>query len=256
MIERPDITDWKELQHAVCRLLNEIGLTAQEERVLQTPRGSVAVDVYAVDDKSVDKIRYIVECKCWASAIPQHVVHSFTTVMNETGANIGFIVSKVGLQSGAEQYTNHTNILGVTFAELQQRYFDAWWKNYFCIIVAKHAEKVCFYTEPYNAHRDSALATLTISGLASFHSIMNDYSAFSMLMWHADLNTIAKDKGYGQPTPTSIEEFKAKIVEVLGSHLTFESVFWRDLLEEICDRFILVGEELDQLFGKDIFVES
>ena len=131
MIESPEVADWKQLQHSVCRLLNEVGLTAQEEVTLETPRGKVEVDVFAIDEMSVDKIRYIVECKYWAAAIPQHVVHSFTTVMHETGANIGFIVSKVGLQAGAERYTNSTSITGLTFEELQQRYFVPWWKKSF-----------------------------------------------------------------------------------------------------------------------------
>lgn len=126
MIESPEVEDWKRLQYSVCRLLNEVGLAAQEAVVLKTPRGTVEVDVFAIDELSVDKIQYIVECKNWANAIPQHVVHSFTTVMQETGANIGFIVSRVGLQAGAERYTQNTNIIGLTFEALQRRYFEPW----------------------------------------------------------------------------------------------------------------------------------
>ena len=91
------------------------------------------MDVHAVDERSVDRIQYIVECKNWGSPIPQSIVHSFTTVMHETGANIGFIVSKHGLQSGALNYTQNTNIRGLTYLELQQRYFQAWWEGHFCI---------------------------------------------------------------------------------------------------------------------------
>lgn len=114
MIENPEPSDWRLLQDGVCRIFNEIGLTAKTEVELTTPRGTVEVDVFAVDEKSVDKIRYIVECKNWGTAIPQTVVHAFTTVMHETGANIGFIVSHHGLQEGAERYTENTNIIGLT----------------------------------------------------------------------------------------------------------------------------------------------
>lgn len=131
MIDDSDIKGWKQLQDAVCRLLNEAGLSAETEVRLNTPHGMVEVDVFAVDERSVDKISYVVECKNWSNSIPQHVVHAFTSIMHETGANIGFVVSKVGVQSGAEQYTRSTNITGLTFEELQYRYFEPWWHNYF-----------------------------------------------------------------------------------------------------------------------------
>jgi len=251
MIESPEVADWMQLQHSVCRLLNEIGLSAQEEVVLQTPRGTVEVDVFAIDELSVDKIRYVVECKNWAVAIPQHVVHSFTTVMQETGANIGFIVSKVGLQAGAVRYTQNTNIIGLSFDELQRRYFEQWWRRHFCKVVASCAEKVCFYTEPFNITRDKALAGLSTAQLDEFKGIQRKYCAFAMLMWQADLATISPH--FGQPVPSSIEEYKNKFVELIGEHLAFKSVFWRDLLEEMCEELAAVEEELHQLFGRDVF---
>ena len=114
MIDDPLPKDWRELQAGVCRLFSEIGLTAEVEASLKTPRGTITVDVFAVDNQSVDKIKYIVECKNWDATIPQTIVHAFTTVMHETGANLGFIVSKYGLQSGATMYAGYTNIQGLT----------------------------------------------------------------------------------------------------------------------------------------------
>lgn len=254
MIESSEIGDWAQLQRSVCRLLNEIGLSAQEAVTLTTPRGKVEVDVFAIDELSVDKTQYIVECKNWATAIPQHVVHSFTTVMQETGANIGFIVSQVGLQAGAERYTQNTNIIGLTFDELQRRYFEPWWKRHFCKVVATCAEKVCFYTEPFNITRDKALEGLSSTQLETFAKIQQRYCAFAMLMWHADLATISPH--YGQAVPSSIEDYKSKFVELIGEHLDFKSVYWRDLLEEICEKLAAVQQELDQLFGRDVFAEN
>lgn len=254
MIESPEAEDWKQLQHSVCRLLNEVGLLAQEAVILKTPRGTVEVDVFAIDELSVDKIQYIVECKNWATAIPQHVVHSFTTVMQETGANIGFIVSKVGLQAGAERYTQNTNIIGLTFEALQNRYFEPWWRKHFCKVVAASAEKVCFYLEPFNSTRDKALAGLSPAQLDAFDVIQKKYSAFAMLMWQADLATMSLH--LGQAVPPSIEEYKSKFVELMGDHLAFKAVFWRDLLEELCEKLAAVEQELHQLFGRDVFAET
>jgi len=253
MIESAEILNWKQLQYSVCRLLNEIGLSAKEEVALATPRGTVEVDVFAIDELSVDKIKYVVECKCWASAIPQHVIHSFTTVMHETGANIGLIISKVGLQAGAERYTRNTNIIGLTFEALQIRYFEQWWRRHFCKVVAAKAEKVCFYTEPFNITRDKALANLDVDKFERFVSIQRNYGAFAMLMWHADLILMAPH--LGQPIPSSIEQYKNNFVEKIGIHLVFGSIFWRDLLEEICTRLEEIERELHQIFGGDLFAE-
>jgi hypothetical protein len=132
MIDDPQPSDWRQLQSSVCRLFNEVGLTAEVGRKLQTPRGEIEVDVYAVDEQSVDRIQYLVECKNWGARVPQSVVHGFTTVMHETGANIGFIVSIEGFQSGARRYLRNTNIVGLTYLELQQRYFEQWFSKCFC----------------------------------------------------------------------------------------------------------------------------
>ncbi len=119
LIENPEPGDWRDLQAGVGRILTELGLVVEVEKVIETPRGRVELDVYAVDEQSVDKIRYVVECKNWGCSIPQQVVHSFTTVMHEVGANIGFIISKHGLQAGAEAYTRNTSIVGITFKQFQ-----------------------------------------------------------------------------------------------------------------------------------------
>jgi hypothetical protein len=47
MIDNPLPEDWRTLQNGVCQLFNEIGLTANTEAELSTPRGTVVVDVYA-----------------------------------------------------------------------------------------------------------------------------------------------------------------------------------------------------------------
>lgn len=87
---------------------------------MATPRGEVEVDVYAIDPNSIDAISYVIECKNWNNSINQSIIHSFITIMYETGCNIGYIVSKIGFQSGAINYTKNTNIKLFTFEEFQK----------------------------------------------------------------------------------------------------------------------------------------
>ena len=48
--------------------------------------------------------------------------------MDEVGANIGFIISANGFQSGAEQAAQSTNIHLVTWDEFQARFLDRWFE--------------------------------------------------------------------------------------------------------------------------------
>lgn len=101
-------------------------MSARRNASVQLARGSVNVDVLAED--TVDGIvqRIICECKDWRTNIPKEVVHAFRTVMQETGAHRGYIISRIGFQAGAFEAAKATNIELVTFAEFQNIYFDKW----------------------------------------------------------------------------------------------------------------------------------
>ncbi|UTW46117.1 restriction endonuclease [bacterium SCSIO 12696] len=254
MIDDPLPQNWKDLQNGVCRLFSDIGLLAETEKILQTPRGTVEVDVFAIDEHSVDQIQYLVECKNWSNSIPQTVVHSFTTVMQEAGANIGFIVSKKGLQEGAVRYTQNTNITGLTYLELQQRYFNSWWQKHFCPTVAEAADCVNQYVEPINSRRSRHLEKLTHDQLEYFYELQNRYAAFGMLMWLMDMGRIAPQ--YAVDGPVCIEDYKAKFVETMGSEFSFESNTYRGLLDEFCEMLQRVEEQFHGIFGRNIFEET
>ena len=74
-----------------------------------------------------------------------------------------------------------------------------------------------------------------------------------MFMWHADL--IVMSDRLGHQAPTSIEEYKEKFKSV-GNHLIFQANYWRDLLDEMSEKFSAIEKELHQIFGRDIFLET
>ena len=154
MIENPEPKDWKDLQSGVCKIFNEIGLHAEENKLFRTPRGTISLDVFAVDPGSVDSIQYVAECKNWKNSIPQSVVHAFTTVMHEVGANIGYIISKKGIQKGAKNYLQNTNIRGITYADFQKHYLRIWIERQFCNTIWYVADALIQYTEPINSRRE------------------------------------------------------------------------------------------------------
>jgi len=254
MIENPFPSDWRELQAGVCRIFNEIGLMAEQGKVVVTPRGSVELDVYAVDEKSVDKVSYVVECKNWSSRIPQSVVHSFTTVMHEVGANVGYIISREGLQSGAVEYIRNTNIRALTCAELQQHYFDAWFDRCFVRKLGYVVGPLTQYIEPFNSWRDAKLAQLDETRVQRFGELYRQYQPFGMFMafFESRFSRMA-------PLRVTIEIIididllKRKIEKTLGSTVRLHSVYYRELLAELAGMVNGAIAQFDEVFGGRIF---
>ena len=54
MIENPEPKGWKALQAGVCKIFKEIGLHAEENKLVNTPRGSVSLDVFAIENNRIE----------------------------------------------------------------------------------------------------------------------------------------------------------------------------------------------------------
>ncbi|MBW5416304.1 restriction endonuclease [Pseudomonas sp. MAG002Y] len=255
MIDDPLPEKWQDLQTGVQRIFRNVGLLAEIEVDLETPRGSVNVDVHAIDVRSVDKVRYIVECKNWGSAVPQSVVHSFTTVMHETGANIGFIISKHGLQHGAKMYTQNTNIVGMTYLEFQQRYFEAWWKRYFCPRIGDAADRAHQYVEYVNYGRDRAYNKLSPQDKERFDLLRRQNSASIMVlsMFNNQVMSPLLNTGTLLDVPKSLDEFKIGVLAKITPHITWYCDTFRVLLEGILEYIADTEAEFDAIFGGSIF---
>ena len=255
MIDDPLLDNWQDLQTGVRRIFRNVGLLAEVEVDLKTPRGSVNVDVLATDVRSVDKIRYIVECKNWGSAIPQSVVHSFTTVMHETGANIGFIISKHGLQQGADQYTQNTNIVGMTYLEFQQRYFEAWWKRYFCPRIGDLADEPLQYVEPCNTKRDREYAKLSSQKKEEFNDLTKERGLSIMVLSMFNFEFMSKGFNTGKllTPPDSLDDFKSRIFANIIPNSESSCDTYRELLEFILEYLTDTKQKFDKIFGGPIF---
>lgn len=117
---------WQHLEELTADILRESGMTVQQQVRLRLPRGAVDVDVLAEEITEGITHRIICECKNWRTNVPREVVHAFRTVMQETGANRGYIVSRTGFQQGAIEAAHATNVELVTFAQFQELHFAKW----------------------------------------------------------------------------------------------------------------------------------
>ncbi len=149
MITRHIPDNWQALQIEVGRILSECGFSVEVERKVQSARGAVEIDVYA--EETVRGRRYAIACECkhWKSRIPQAVVHGFRTVVQEIGANIGYIVSMEGFQSGAIAASDLTNIKLVTWQEFQDIFEESWFEEYFTKEIDDKLDGLMTYAEPF-----------------------------------------------------------------------------------------------------------
>lgn len=117
---------WQELQVLVAQLFTEMGCDAEIEKRIRTVRGSSDVDVYVVDGISSPTLRYVCECKYWKKRIPKHVVHAVRTVVQDCGADVGFVISSEGFQSGAVAAAAQSNVRLLSWTELLEMMEPRW----------------------------------------------------------------------------------------------------------------------------------
>lgn len=115
---RPTPQDWRALQRAVAEVLAADGYAAEVEKSIKTVRSVVNFDVYAEKFVGGIKLAVVAECKHWRNNVPQAVVHAFRAQVEDLGADVGYIVSSAGFQSGAHETARNTNIRLVTWNEL------------------------------------------------------------------------------------------------------------------------------------------
>jgi restriction system protein len=148
MITAVPPADWRDLQSQVGRILRECGMTVEVEKTVTTARGAVEVDVYAEETVRGRHTVILAECKLWASPVPQAMIHGFRTVVAETGANLGYVVSKAGFQSGAFSAAELTNLRLVTWEEFQAEFEETWIHHHLQPTLDGRLERLLRYTEP------------------------------------------------------------------------------------------------------------
>lgn len=117
---------WQDLETMTELAFAEMGYQSKRKHNIETVRGAVEIDVYAVKRSSPIPTIVLCECKHWDKPVPQSVVHGFRSVCADAGAHFGLIISKKGFQAGAGSARVATNIHLMNFVEFQETFFDEW----------------------------------------------------------------------------------------------------------------------------------
>lgn len=150
MIEATAPGRWQDLETQVAQILKECGYDVEVQKNVQLARGDVNIDVWADDHSSPQNI-IAVECKHWATPTTKNVVHGFRTVVGDSGANTGLIVSSAGFQEGAVEAAAYSNVRLLNWSEFQAMFAVRWFRQYMSPTLADQTDALREYTEPVNS---------------------------------------------------------------------------------------------------------
>lgn len=101
---------WREYRQEAAEFFRRFGLTATVEKEVEGVRGLHAVDVFVEGSFHGIPFKWVVECKAWKSSVPKEKVMALAAIVQDIGADRGFLLSETGFQSGAVRATHKTNI--------------------------------------------------------------------------------------------------------------------------------------------------
>jgi len=179
MITATAPSDWRDLQAQVARILAECGFDVDVEKAISLPRGSVEIDVFARESNQGRTNTLVCECKHWAKRVPQSVIHAFRTVVAETGANTGYVVSRSGFQQGARAAAVSTNVEPVTWEAFQERFEETWLRTFFFPTITSSLDPLLTYAEPFTP---TWFPRLSEADQSRFLTLRRRYLPFTVLV--------------------------------------------------------------------------
>lgn len=115
---RRDMT-WRDYQEEVAAFFRELGFTVKVEATLQGIRTTHNVDVWAQAERFGLFTRWVIECKQWQSSVPKEKVLALRSIVDDLGADRGFIMNERGFQSGAYDAAEYANVTVTSLRELR-----------------------------------------------------------------------------------------------------------------------------------------
>ncbi len=97
-----------------------LGLNSRVEAEIEGVRGKHSVDVYVEGTMHAIPFKWIVECKAWSTNIPKEKVLALAEIVDDVGADRGFLLSEVGFQSGAVLQSSKRNITLTSLQDLRE----------------------------------------------------------------------------------------------------------------------------------------
>ncbi|SHT45237.1 Restriction endonuclease [Mycobacteroides abscessus subsp. abscessus] len=113
--------EWMKYQQDVSRFFGELGMEALVDQTVRGVRTSHGIDVLVRGSYVGFDITWVVECKAWRSRIPKEKVLALRQIVDDIGADRGFIMAESGYQSGALEAALVSNVTLTSIGDLTER---------------------------------------------------------------------------------------------------------------------------------------
>jgi len=107
--------DWFDFQEKIAEHFRSLGVQAETNKTIKGVRTEHDLDVYVTSKYLCTNIKWVIEAKFWKTKIPKEKVLALRTIVDDIGADRGFLISEEGFQSGAIEAAKNTNIELLTF---------------------------------------------------------------------------------------------------------------------------------------------
>jgi len=118
--------DWRDLQTLVRQVFLEMGCESEIQERIETARSTHEIDVFVRDNVSEPSVTYLCECKYWNRRVDQEKVLAFRQLVTDAGAHRGFLLSKLGGQTGALRTSQFSNVDVLTISEFEVLFMNRW----------------------------------------------------------------------------------------------------------------------------------
>ncbi len=255
LIEAAAPRTWQDLEASVARILRECGYDVEVGKHIKLARGDVNVDVWADEHSSPPSIM-IVECKHWASAVTKNVVHGFRTVVGDSGANLGLIVSSGGFQEGAIAAAAYSNVRLLTWEQFEQMFAIRWFRSFMSSTLGEETDALHEYMEPINARVFRKADAWPEDRRQQFIALRQQYQglmamnfAFHPVMLERDLAPLAS-RLPTLPLRHSAEAPDGKKLADLVPDDVLDAMALRPLMDALVEHSRRATAEFDDVFGE------
>jgi Restriction endonuclease len=112
--------DWQKYQENAAKFFRCLGLSAVVEDCVRGARGEHEIDVHVKGSLHGIAFNWIIECKAWRTNIPKEKVLALAEIVQDVGADRGFLLSEIGFQSGAVLQAAKRNITLTSLQDLRE----------------------------------------------------------------------------------------------------------------------------------------
>ncbi|TWT90255.1 hypothetical protein Mal64_06390 [Pseudobythopirellula maris] len=116
--------DWSDYQENAAVFFRGLGMHAETNASLSGVRTTHHVDVAVRSEHSGFSILWIVECKRWKTKVSKLHVLALRQIVTDLGADRGVLLCEAGVQSGAAEASNLTNVSISSLKALQSTAYE------------------------------------------------------------------------------------------------------------------------------------